>query len=120
MKKFDLHEFFQTAKLWEVDEEEQTQDPNAQPSAQGQPQAPQDPNAQKQQEQPPANQQAPVQTPFDQFSGATIKNIKFEKHENGGSITIDLLSQSGGPKLPLVISWSGDRVTVKHKNITAL
>lgn len=57
-----------------------------------------------------------TETPFDQFTGASIKNIEFSPHENGGSIKIytDL------SPIPLVISWSGTRVTSKYKDIVAL
>lgn len=98
--KFDIYDFFHKNVLKEQGEDQQAVDQNVQ----------------KQQEQPPAAQQQVVQTPFDRFTGAVIKNIKFQKHENGGSITIYTSLSS----LPLIISWIGDRVTVKYKDVTAL
>lgn len=108
MRNFDIHDFMYQQLLKEVGEEEV---PQAQTDAA--PQAPVDP---KTQEQAPATQPPTVQTPFDKFSGSTIKNIKLNKHENGGSVTI----YTSLGQLPLVISWTGDQVTVKYKDIVSV
>ena len=114
MQKFDLFNFFQEQLLREQPEDQQP-DPNQQQAQQApvqDQQQPQEPTADQS-----AQQQAPsVSTPFDQFTGATIDNIQFQPHENGGAI---IVKHSLSP-LPLVISWTGDRVTAKYKDVTPL
>lgn len=84
-----------------------------------------DPQVQPQQEQPETNQQTPeeisktvnpVKTPFDEFIGTTVKSIQFKPGQNGGAIEI-VTSKS---PVPLVISWVGDRVTARYKDVVAL
>lgn len=112
MNKFDIYEYFRSAALKEAGEEEPSQEEvTTQPETQA---------TQKMAEQPPAAVPGPVQTPFDKFTGSTIKNIKFQKHENGGEITIELVSKSGAPTIPVRISWAGDRVTMTHNGVVAL
>jgi len=115
MNKFDITKFLFEGLLREQGEEDQIQ---TQQSQQPQ-QVPNQQQDQQQQEPTPAQAEKivkPITTPFDQFTGATIKNIEFSPHENGGSI---IIKTSMSP-LPLVISWAGDRVTVKYKGVTSL
>lgn len=124
--KFDVYDFLLKNILKEQGDEEidpqNPVQPNMVPGSQGQsveaPPVPQDPQSAQEPTPVQAAQQVKpsVQTPFDQFTGASIKNIEFKPHENGGSVT---LHTSLSP-LPLVISWSGDRVTSKFRGITAL
>lgn len=105
MTKFDIYEYFHEALN------------EAEPAApQDNTQAAQD---QEQPEQTPdqmANAVNPVKTPFDEFIGLTIKSIQFKPHQNGGAIEI-VTSKS---PIPLVISWTGDRITAKYKDVIAL
>lgn len=122
MKKFDCYKWF----LFEQEDEEMVQqniDQNNPVLGQQGQTAPAAPNAQNPQTDATGTEQTPqqmnqqqVETPFDQFTGATIKNMSFKPHENGGSIVI----HTSLSPLPVIISWSGDRVTVKHKGVTAL
>lgn len=100
MNNFDVFDY-----LFEYDENEAKHDQQQAQQAQ----------QQGQQEPVPAEVKT-VQTPFDQFTGASIKNIEFAPHENGGSIKI----YTSLSPIPLVVSWSGDRVTTKYKDVVAL
>jgi len=129
--KFDVYEFlYEGMFLREQGDEEvdpQTGAPiGAVPGQPGQgapvppdPNAPQPAQAGAQEPTPAqANQQVKpsIETPFDQFTGASIKNIEFKPHENGGTIVI----YTSLSPLPLTISWAGDRVTAKYKGVTSL
>ena len=99
MDKFDTYKFFYEGLLSEDQAQTQQHQQNPEPT-------------------PQQNQQVVNSTssPFDQFTGQTIENIKFQPHENGGSVIIKLANSN----LPLVISWTGTRVTSKHKEIVSL
>ena len=135
MSKFDvynfLHESHKKRLLREQGEEDDQQNPvvgDPQAAQQGQGVPAQDPTATdggapqgqqggEEQTADQASQQVQSTTsPFDQFTGATIDNIEFKPHENGGAVVI---KHSLSP-LPLVISWTGDRVTSKYKDVTPL
>jgi hypothetical protein len=115
MNKFDVTKFLFEGLLKEQGEDEEESQEN-----QEQPQQAQVQQQKVGQEEPtPAQAQKivkPVSTPFDQFTGATIKDMQFKPHENGGSIVI----KTSVSPLPLIISWVGDRVTVKHTGVTSL
>lgn len=124
MEKFDVYKFLIEGLLSEQEDEEvdpQTGAPLSNvPSQQGQG-VPPAPNSGV--DAPPAQEPTPqqtqkqvIQSPFDQFTGASIKNIEFKPQENGGII---MIYTSLSP-LPLIVSWAGDRVTAKYKGITAL
>lgn len=101
MTKFDIYEYFRSS-LTEADPQDQQAVQTA-----------------EQPEQTPdqiAKAVNPVKTPFDEFIGSTIKSIQFKPHQNGGAIEI-ITSKS---PVPLVISWVGDRVTAKYKDVVAL
>lgn len=103
MKNIDLYDYFYGA-LTEAD-----------PQVQQTPTAPQE----EQPEQTPdqmAKAVNPVKTPFDEFIGVTVKSIQFKPSQNGGAIEI-VTSKS---PVPLVISWAGDRVTARYKDVIAL
>jgi biotin carboxyl carrier protein len=111
MTKFDIYQYFREA----LNEAEPAADP-------AQAQQPSDAQSQPTEEQPEqtpdqmAKAVNPVKTPFDEFIGSTIKTIQFKPHQNGGAIEI-ITSKS---PVPLVISWAGDRVTAKYKDVVAL
>lgn len=114
MDKFDILEHFYNNIITEQGEEE------LEPQQQQQQFDPNQQQAQQQPQEPTPQQNAQVvdsvSSPFDQFTGNTIGNMQFQPHENGGSITIDIQ----GSNLPVVISWTGSRVTLKHKDIVPL
>ena len=117
MSKFDVYKYFFEGMILNEDEDNEQTPPAPNQAIAGQQQLSQnnDPNSNPQgKQEPTANQSAQkqVSSPFDQLTGATIKNVMFEPVENGGAVKL----YTSLSKIPIVISWTGDRVTFKGPN----